>query len=126
MKGVIIKMTVIEILKILSDNNRLRILNLLYVQELCVCELEYLLGISQSNLSKHLRLMSDAGFLESRRQNKFVYYKINALVLTEHPFVSLIFKTELKREDYLMAELAKLQRYQESELSCHNITALIM
>ena len=76
-----IKMTVIEILKILSDNNRLRILNLLYVQELCVCELEYLLGISQSNLSKHLRLMSDAGFLENRRENKFASVSYTHLTL---------------------------------------------
>lgn len=94
-------MTVIEILKVLSDTNRLRILNLLYVQELCVCELEYLLGISQSNLSKHLRLMSDAGFLESRRENKFAYYRIKDLVLTEHPFLTAIFETELGKENLL-------------------------
>lgn len=70
-------MSIIEVLKVISDNNRLRILNLLHAQELCVCELEYLLGISQSNLSKHLRLMTDVGFLENRRQNKFAYYKLN-------------------------------------------------
>lgn len=119
-------MTVVEILKILSDNNRLRILNLLYVQELCVCELEYLLGISQSNLSKHLRLMSDAGFLESRRQNKFAYYKIRESVFCEHPFLIEIFETELVKEKLLMDELNKLNNYQNSELTCHNITALIM
>lgn len=119
-------MTVVEILKILSDNNRLRILNLLYVQELCVCELEYLLGISQSNLSKHLRLMSDAGFLESRRQNKFAYYKIRESVFCEHPFLIEIFETELAKEKLLMDELNKLNNYQNSELTCHNITALIV
>jgi ArsR family transcriptional regulator len=120
------KMTVIEILKVLSDTNRLRILNLLYVQELCVCELEYLLGISQSNLSKHLRLMSDAGFLESRRENKFAYYKIKELVFAEHPFLTAIFETELCQEDFLVAELNKLSQYQNSELTCHSVTALIV
>lgn len=119
-------MTAIEILKVLSDTNRLRILNLLYVQELCVCELEYLLGISQSNLSKHLRLMSDAGFLESRRQNKFAYYKIKETIMAEHPFLVAIFETELNKVDFLMDELNKLSKYQESELTCHNITALIV
>lgn len=118
-------MTVIEILKILSDTNRLRIINLLYVQELCVCELEYLLGISQSNLSKHLRLMSDAGFLESRRQNKFAYYQIKETVLTDHPFLITIFETELNKEDFLLDEINKLSKYQESELTCHNISSLI-
>jgi ArsR family transcriptional regulator len=120
------KMTVVEILKVLSDTNRLRILNLLYVQELCVCELEYLLGISQSNLSKHLRLMSDAGFLESRRQNKFAYYKIKASVFSEHPFLTTIFETELNKEEFLMEEINKLSHYQKSELTCHTITALIV
>ncbi|PKM59803.1 MAG: transcriptional regulator [Firmicutes bacterium HGW-Firmicutes-4] len=119
-------MSVVEILKVLSDNNRLRILNLLYVQELCVCELEYLLGISQSNLSKHLRLMSDAGFLESRRQNKFAYYKIKESVFSDHPFLIEVFETELKKEAPLMDELNKLSNYQNSELTCHNITAFIV
>lgn len=119
-------MTVIEILKVLSDTNRLRILNLLYVQELCVCELEYLLDISQSNLSKHLRLMNDAGFLDNRRQNKFAYYKIKELVFLDHPFLIPIFETELNKEKFLMDELNKLRDYQKSELTCHNITALIV
>ena len=119
-------MTIVEMLKILSNDNRLRILNLLYVQELCVCELEYLLEISQSNLSKHLRLMSETGFLESRRQNKFVYYKIKELVFSDHPFLIPIFETELSKEEFLMDELNKLNNYQNSGLSCHNITFLIV
>ena len=118
-------MKVVEIIKILSDTNRLRILNLLYERELCVCELEYLLGISQSNLSKHLRLMSNAGFLEGRRENKFAYYRIQDEVLDEHPFLKTIFENELKEEDFLMDELNKLNTYQDSDLTCQNITALI-
>jgi len=116
-------MKVIEIFKILSDTNRLRILNILYGKELCVCELEYLLGISQSNLSKHLRLMSQAGFLESRRQNKFAYYKINETVLKEHPFLITILEKELIKETDFLEEITKRQQYEVSELNCHNITA---
>ncbi|MBC3797822.1 ArsR/SmtB family transcription factor [Acetobacterium tundrae] len=118
-------MTAVEIFKILSDTNRLRILNLLYEKELCVCELEYLLGVSQSNLSKHLRLMSDVGFLESRRENKFVYYRIKDEVLEEHAFLKSIFEIELKKEDYLIEELDKLNSYKKSAITCQNITALI-
>ncbi|KNZ43393.1 ArsR/SmtB family transcription factor [Acetobacterium bakii] len=118
-------MSVVEIIKILSDTNRLRILNLLYERELCVCELEYLLGISQSNLSKHLRLMSNAGFLDGRRENKFAYYRINNSVLMEHPFLKDIFENEFKNEDFLMEELNKLGTYHNSNLTCQNITALL-
>lgn len=119
-------LTVVEIIKILSDTNRLRILNLLYERELCVCELEYLLGISQSNLSKHLRLMSNTGFLESRRENKFAYYRINNTVMEAHPFLKDIFKNELKKEASLTKELDVLRTYQKSDLTCQNITALII
>lgn len=118
-------MTIHEILKVLSDPNRLRILNLLYGQELCVCELEYLLGLSQSNLSKHLRLMINADFLESRRENKFAYYKIKAANLTDHPFLIQLFEDELKKDLMLVDERKKLTKYHKSELTCHNITALI-
>ena len=119
-------LTVVEIIKILSDTNRLRILNLLYKRELCVCELEYLLGISQSNLSKHLRLMSNTGFLQSRRENKFAYYQINNAVMGEHPFLKDIFENELKKEASLTKELDVLRTYQKSDLTCQNITTLII
>jgi ArsR family transcriptional regulator len=118
-------MTIVELFKLLSDANRLRILNLLYANELCVCELEYLLDISQSNLSKHLRLMSDAGLLESRRENKFAYYRMKEEVIKEHDFLKNIFEMELKKEAYLREELDKLGKYQKSDISCQNITALI-
>lgn len=118
-------MTIIEIFKILSDTNRLRILNLLYADELCVCELEYLLGIPQSNLSKHLRLMSDAGILQSRRENKFAYYRIKDEVIKNHEFLKSVFEIELKKEDFLTEELNKLGKYQQSNITCQNITALI-
>jgi|LGVF01.2.fsa_nt_gb ArsR family transcriptional regulator len=118
-------MTVIEIIKILADTNRLRILNLLYDRELCVCELEYLLRISQSNLSKHLRLMSHAGFLESRRENKFAYYRIQDAVLKDHPFLKTVFEVELKKEEFLMEELNELETYQKSDITCQNISVLI-
>lgn len=118
-------MTVVELFKILSDTNRLRILNLLYAKELCVCELEYLLGISQSNLSKHLRLMSDAGILESRRQNKFAYYKMKDEEIKKHEFLKSVFEIELKKEDFLTEELEKLGQYQQSDITCQSITALI-
>lgn len=118
-------MTAVELFKILSDTNRLRILNLLYADELCVCELEYLLGISQSNLSKHLRLMNDAGILESRRQNKFAYYKIKDEEIKKHEFLKSVFEIELKKEDFLTEELDKLGQYQQSDITCQSITALI-
>ena len=43
----------IEIMKALADENRLRIVHLLLQEQLCVCELEYVLQMSQTNVSRH-------------------------------------------------------------------------
>ena len=59
------KIMIINILKTLSDVNRLRILNLLNQKPLCVCEIEYLLELNQSNLSRHLRNMNQLGLLDT-------------------------------------------------------------
>lgn len=118
-------MSIVEIFKILSDKNRLRILNLLYGRELCVCELEYLLEISQSNLSKHLRLMSALGFLIHRRENKFIYYGINENLLKEHPFLKEVFEEELVLDELLNKELERFVEYEASGLGCKDISTLI-
>ncbi|MEG2418313.1 MAG: metalloregulator ArsR/SmtB family transcription factor, partial [Eubacterium sp.] len=65
-----------DILKTLSDPTRLRILNLLSHGEMCVCELEYLLGIKQSNLSKHLGILDRNHLIRRNRVNKFVFCQI--------------------------------------------------
>ena len=61
----------------LSDDTRLRIVDLLRDGERCVCELQDWLGMSQSALSFHLKTMKDAGLLSDRRQGRWVYYRLN-------------------------------------------------
>ncbi|WKY43773.1 metalloregulator ArsR/SmtB family transcription factor [Eubacteriaceae bacterium ES2] len=118
-------MKIIEVFKVLSDLNRLRILNLLYEKELCVCEIEYILEISQSNLSKHLRQMNKMGFLESHRENKFNFYKISPSVFEEYPFLVDVFEKDLAKDEDLSVELGKLRDYKKSDQSCYTITAVM-
>ena len=69
-----------ELLKVLVDPTRLRIVGLLAQRELCVCDLEDLLGISQSMTSHHLGVLRRAGFLLQRREERdarWVYYRLN-------------------------------------------------
>ena len=54
--------------KALSDETRLRILNLLFVRECCVCEVMQVLAISQTRASRNLNLLLGAGFLKVRRE----------------------------------------------------------
>ncbi len=61
----------------LADPTRLRLLNLLMqAREICVCELVDAVELPQYNISRHLRVLLQAGFLEDRRAGKWVYYRI--------------------------------------------------
>jgi ArsR family transcriptional regulator len=63
--------------KALSDETRLRILNLLLERECCVCEVMQALGISETRASRNLRLLYDAGFLKLRRDGLWSLYSLN-------------------------------------------------
>jgi ArsR family transcriptional regulator len=63
--------------KALSDETRLRILNILLERECCVCEVMQVLEISQSRASRHLITLCDAGFLKFRRDGLWAMYSID-------------------------------------------------
>jgi ArsR family transcriptional regulator len=67
-------MDISQVLKALSDPNRLRILNLLHEQTLCVCDLENILKLNQSNLSRHLATLRHAGIVAAEKKALFTYY----------------------------------------------------
>jgi ArsR family transcriptional regulator len=61
----------------LSDENRLRIVDLLRNGERCVCELTDALDLGQSLLSFHLKTLKDAGLVTDRREGRWAYYTLN-------------------------------------------------
>ena len=66
-----------ELFKALGEHNRLRILALLMNGEMCVCEIEDCLDLSQSNLSRHLNSLKNCGILRSYKKAQWVYYNIS-------------------------------------------------
>lgn len=67
----------IKAMKALSDETRLRILNLLLERECCVCEVMQALDISQSRTSRNLGILQEAGFLKARRDGVWIVYSID-------------------------------------------------
>jgi len=66
-----------RIFKALSDETRLTIMGLVFRNgHLCVCEVEQILGITQSKASRHLRYLRDAGVLEAQRDGLIVNYRL--------------------------------------------------
>ncbi len=68
----------INVFKILSDETRLRIIVLLAQSELCVCELSYILDVSQPNISKNLAKLKELNLVSSQRKEKFIFYKLKS------------------------------------------------
>ena len=68
--------TFMNITKALSDENRIRALMALRDGELCVCQITELLGLAPSTISKHLSVLFQAGLLESRKQGRWMYYRL--------------------------------------------------
>jgi len=65
-------------LKALADETRLRIFTLLTRQELCVCEIEDMLNLSQSLVSNHLAVLRQAGLVKARRDAedaRWIFYR---------------------------------------------------
>jgi ArsR family transcriptional regulator len=66
-----------KLLKVLSDESRLRVLNLLQERECCVCEVMQVMNISQSKASRILSALYDVGLLKLRREGRWALYSID-------------------------------------------------
>ena len=62
--------------KALADPNRVRMLLALRRGELCVCQLTELFGLAFSTVSKHLSILHHAGLIQSRKSERWVYYRL--------------------------------------------------
>jgi DNA-binding transcriptional ArsR family regulator len=62
--------------KALADENRVRMLMALRGGELCVCQITKLFGLAPSTISKHLSILFQAGLIESRKSDRWVYYRL--------------------------------------------------
>lgn len=95
------------VLKALSDETRLRILNLLYEKELCVCDIMAILQISQAKASRHLIYMKNAGLVKDRKHAQWVYYSI--LKDEQLKFVDSLVSENLRSLDIYQNDLENLK-----------------
>jgi DNA-binding transcriptional ArsR family regulator len=72
-----------RILKTISDPNRHKMIRLLSLRSMCVCEIMAALDMTQSVASHHLQLLENAGVLTKKRKGKWIFYKIaDSTILT--------------------------------------------
>jgi ArsR family transcriptional regulator len=66
----------IKVMKALSDPNRVKIIKMLAEKDLCVCELTSLLKLAQPTVSKHLKVLEDAGLVDFWKEGSWVNYSL--------------------------------------------------
>lgn len=86
----------IDIFKALSEESRLRILVLLMEREMCVCEIEACLKLTQSNASRHLTVLKKCGILESYKEAQWAYYRIDEKFKKDHNDLWTYLQNKLK------------------------------
>jgi ArsR family transcriptional regulator, arsenate/arsenite/antimonite-responsive transcriptional repressor len=76
--------SLVKSIKALSDDTRLRIINLLLVKECCGCDVVQALGISQTRASRNLTMLYDAGFLKLRKEGLWSLYSLDKEEMPEY------------------------------------------
>jgi DNA-binding transcriptional ArsR family regulator len=114
-RGVPMK-SLINSLKALSDETRLRIVNLLYEKELCVCDIMEALKVTQTKASRHLNYLKNAGMVSDRKHAQWVYYSM--VRNGEMKFIDSLVLDNLRNLDVFKDDLKNLNEW----LSMKNVS----
>jgi arsenate reductase/ArsR family transcriptional regulator len=98
-------------LKAVGDPTRTRILKLLEAGGLCVCQVQAVLGLAPSTVSKHLTILKLAGLVEDRRDGKWIEYRLSDESRNPHakPILGLL-RGPLDRDPAVLSDRKRLRR----------------
>ena len=96
--------------KALSDPTRLRIMVLLAEKELCVCQIEDALKLSQAMVSRHLNVLRHAQLVEARREGLWMYYSQTKPKNCLEERVFGCFKKCLRKDAFCLADIVRMAK----------------
>ena len=109
----------VRIFKALSDPNRVRILKMLQVRPLCVCEITEILRLSNSTVSKHLFLLREADLIVGEKEGKWVNYRLNLPAEDEYGREILRLLAEwLQDDEQIKRDLERVRNIDRYNLVC--------
>ncbi|MFA6281267.1 MAG: metalloregulator ArsR/SmtB family transcription factor [Candidatus Omnitrophota bacterium] len=107
-----------KVLKALADKNRIRILKLLQIRKMCVCELAFVLGITQPSVSRHLKKLKAACLIKDEQEGLWTNYFLNK---TNNPCCCVLIKKIyewLKTDPIVKKDLGKAKKIDRTKLCC--------
>lgn len=102
-------METVNYFKALADETRLRIVNLLDKKELNVNEIVSILGMGQSRISRHLKILSDSSLISSRKDGLWVFYKADKRDFSGE-LINLI-DARLRNEELFLLDIIRFDKY---------------
>jgi len=107
-----------ELFKVLGDTNRLRILNLLRKGEFCVCEIEVILDMTQSNVSRHLNKLKSSDIISSTKAAQWVHYKVSETFINNNKLLYSYLIDGFEGGLVFKGDIEKLNKYRDNDFSC--------
>lgn len=108
----------VKLLKVLADKNRIRILELLRVRKMCVCELAYILGITQPSVSRHLKKLKVAGLIGDQQEGLWTDYFLNKPDGLYGKALLAHIHNQLYKDPLIISDIRKVRGINRSRLCC--------
>lgn len=99
-----------ELLRAAGEPTRLRILNLLRRRDLCVCDLQVVLGVPQSTVSRHLAALRHVSLVVDRRAGNRVLYALAPATTTQEQALLRLMEKCSESEEILRSDVVRLRR----------------
>lgn len=109
----------IELFKVMSEPNRVRILMMLLAKPMCVCEVAWVLGLTAATVSNHLSYLRKEGFIEDEKDGKWINYKI--ATKKNNPIINILMKNLVAwfgSDEEIIEDREKLQKANRYEICC--------
>lgn len=113
----------VEMLKALADENRLRLFHLLASDEFCVCEIEIFLNMSQSNVSRHLGKLKSSGIIKSKKDAQWVFYSVSEAFKLRYPGLFSDLFENASALEIIKEDRARVDQYKKQGLNCQMVTS---
>ena len=107
----------VQIFKALSEDSRVRVVSLFVSgNDLCVCEVEAILGMTQSNVSRHLSVLKNSEILVSYRRAQWTYYQLNQAFIVNNQELWEYLKRTFAASESFQWDCKKLEECRSSDL----------
>lgn len=108
---------VINTMKALSDEIRLRIINILYEEDLYVCEIVEVLSLPQSTVSRHLTILKNSNIIEDTKHGQWAYYKL-IKGKDDDCFIKCLINNVLKENPIFLKDIEILNKRLKKSRGC--------